>query len=425
MSQDTLQVPLEPGLCSEYSVAEGTPPAVTCCGAEELQEPLVFSSPGNGEDAAGWPGTGARAGERLLMFAVTPQGPGSGEWGQRPLLGRPLVKRKLDLESDHQYLPLEMETPKGKGKSSGRGLKSPCEKTRYDASLSLITKRFIHLLGQCADGVLDLNWAAQVLEVQKRRIYDITNVLEGIKLITKKSKNHIQWMGGKQPRAGEADTQDPVLLREIAELDDTERQLEELIKSCTLQLKLLTEDSEGQRFAYVTCQDLRSIENFSQEMVMVIKAPADTRLQVTNPNEALQISLQSTKGPVEVFLCPEEGSSACSPVKTTVSPVKVSPVKTSPYRVTVQELFTNTFQGPNLSTASNEPEALLLPSTSVTLSPLTAAAALHQDEDLPGAGPFGGAFVSLSPPLFQDYHFGLDESEGISELFDALPPLDF
>lgn len=30
--------------------------------------------------------------------------------------------------------------------------------------------------------------------MQKRRIYDITNVLEGIQLITKKSKNHIQWL---------------------------------------------------------------------------------------------------------------------------------------------------------------------------------------------------------------------------------------
>jgi len=29
--------------------------------------------------------------------------------------------------------------------------------------------------------------------VQKRRIYDITNVLEGIELIEKKSKNHIAW----------------------------------------------------------------------------------------------------------------------------------------------------------------------------------------------------------------------------------------
>lgn len=34
-----------------------------------------------------------------------------------------------------------------------------------------------------------------VLQVQKRRMYDITNVLEGIGLIEKTSKNHIRWKG--------------------------------------------------------------------------------------------------------------------------------------------------------------------------------------------------------------------------------------
>ena len=72
-------------------------------------------------------------------------------------------------------------------------VKSPLEKSRYDTSLGLLTKRFVGLLRGARDGVLDLNQAAEVLEVQKRRIYDITNVLEGIKLITKKSKNNIQW----------------------------------------------------------------------------------------------------------------------------------------------------------------------------------------------------------------------------------------
>lgn len=40
---------------------------------------------------------------------------------------------------------------------------------------------------------VDLNEAAVKLDVQKRRIYDITNVLEGIGLIEKTIKNKIRW----------------------------------------------------------------------------------------------------------------------------------------------------------------------------------------------------------------------------------------
>uniref|UniRef100_A0A8C0EB08 E2F/DP family winged-helix DNA-binding domain-containing protein n=1 Tax=Bubo bubo TaxID=30461 RepID=A0A8C0EB08_BUBBB len=76
----------------------------------------------------------------------------------------------------------------------GAASQSPGEKSRYETSLNLTTKRFLELLSQSPDGVVDLNWAAEVLKVQKRRIYDITNVLEGIQLITKKSKNNIQWL---------------------------------------------------------------------------------------------------------------------------------------------------------------------------------------------------------------------------------------
>tara|TARA_X000000368_G_scaffold409016_1_gene390388 strand:- start:2234 stop:2575 length:342 start_codon:yes stop_codon:yes gene_type:complete len=40
---------------------------------------------------------------------------------------------------------------------------------------------------------VNLNSAANSLGVQKRRIYDITNVLEGIGLIEKTSKNTVRW----------------------------------------------------------------------------------------------------------------------------------------------------------------------------------------------------------------------------------------
>ena len=41
--------------------------------------------------------------------------------------------------------------------------------------------------------MLDINQAAEQLGVQKRRIYDITNVLEGTGLVVKVSKNKVQW----------------------------------------------------------------------------------------------------------------------------------------------------------------------------------------------------------------------------------------
>lgn len=64
---------------------------------------------------------------------------------------------------------------------------------RYDNSLGLLTRRFVQLLRDSSDGTVDLNYAASQLEVQKRRIYDITNVLEGIGMIEKKGKNNVRW----------------------------------------------------------------------------------------------------------------------------------------------------------------------------------------------------------------------------------------
>ena len=64
---------------------------------------------------------------------------------------------------------------------------------RKENGLVTLTNRFIDLLKQAPQQTLDLNEAVLQLAVQKRRIYDITNVLEGIGLIKKGGKNHIRW----------------------------------------------------------------------------------------------------------------------------------------------------------------------------------------------------------------------------------------
>uniref|UniRef100_A0A8B9T217 E2F transcription factor 1 n=1 Tax=Anas platyrhynchos TaxID=8839 RepID=A0A8B9T217_ANAPL len=355
------------------------------------------------------PAGGCRPDADLLLFA-TPQPARPGAAPRRPALGRPPVKRKLNLESDHQYIAESLPAARGKPRNPGKGVKSPGEKSRYETSLNLTTKRFLELLSKSPDGVVDLNWAAEVLKVQKRRIYDITNVLEGIQLITKKSKNNIQWLGS-QAAAG-ASSQHRLLEKELRELQAAERQLDDLIQTCTVQLRLLTEDP-----SYVTCQDLRSIVDPSEQMVMVIKAPPETQLQVSDPTEAFQVSVKSTQGPIDVFLCPEDSSGVCSPVK-------------SPFKAPSEELSPGSSQ-PRASPLLHPAQDInmpLLPGEQASRQLASMDALLEQSKD-DFSGFLADEFIALSPPQPQDYHFGLEEGEGISELFDCdfgdFTPLDF
>lgn len=71
-------------------------------------------------------------------------------------------------------------------------------RTRNDNSLGELTRKFVNLIRFSKEGLsVDLNEAADKLRVQKRRIYDITNVLEGIGLIEKSIKNKICWRHGE------------------------------------------------------------------------------------------------------------------------------------------------------------------------------------------------------------------------------------
>uniref|UniRef100_A0A8C8EAA5 E2F transcription factor 2 n=1 Tax=Otus sunia TaxID=257818 RepID=A0A8C8EAA5_9STRI len=179
------------------------------------------------------------------------------------------------------------------------------QKTRYDTSLGLLTKKFIRLLNESPDGVVDLNRAAEVLEVQKRRIYDITNVLEGIQLIRKKSKNNIQWMGTVIFEDAAVTVKQQALRGELAELARTERTLDQLLQDCALSSFSYT--LSPSTLAYVTYQDLRAISDFQEQTVIAVKGPPETQLEVPDFSEDnFQLHLKSTNGPIEVYLCPEE-----------------------------------------------------------------------------------------------------------------------
>ncbi|NWZ82108.1 E2F6 factor, partial [Poecile atricapillus] len=184
------------------------------------------------------------------------------------------------------------------------------KRPRFDASLVLLTRRFMALLKKAPDGVLDLNEVATTLGVRKRRVYDITNVLDGIDLIKKRSKNLIQWIGNNLDQVVGKVPEQQNLRDELSDLSAMEEALDELIKNCAHQIFELTDDKENAKYpthAYVTYQDIRSIQAFQEQIVIAIKAPEDTKLEIPVPkDDHIEVHVKSTKGPINVYLCEVE-----------------------------------------------------------------------------------------------------------------------
>lgn len=186
---------------------------------------------------------------------------------------------------------------------------------RFDSSLGLLTKKFVNLIQEAKDGTLDLNRTAEVLEVQKRRIYDITNVLEGIGLIEKTSKNHIRWKGSDDMGPKELNHQLTKLKAEVESLYSEESRLDETIRKRQELIRCLEEDENNQKYLFLTEQDITSLPCFQNQTLIAIKAPQASYLEVPDPDDDIgfpqrqyKLTIRSSTGPIHLYLLSKYGS---------------------------------------------------------------------------------------------------------------------
>ncbi|KAJ0025188.1 hypothetical protein Pint_09387 [Pistacia integerrima] len=186
---------------------------------------------------------------------------------------------------------------------------NPANSCRYDSSLGLLTRKFINLIHEAKDGTLDLNRTAEVLEVQKRRIYDITNVLEGIGLIEKTSKNHIRWKGSDSLGPKELDDQVATLKAEVESLYAEECRIDDCIREKQELLRVLEENENHQKYLFLTEEDIASLPCFQNETLIAVKAPQASYIEVPDPDEDIgfpksqyKMIVRSTTGPIDLYL---------------------------------------------------------------------------------------------------------------------------
>ncbi|KAH7728294.1 transcription factor E2F3 [Aphelenchoides avenae] len=185
------------------------------------------------------------------------------------------------------------------------------ESGRQDSSLLRLTKKFMELPSSSTDpGVLNLNEAADALGVQKRRLYDITNVLEGIDMIEKMGKNSIRW---KNHCDVEYTSEQQRLKDEIKELETTEEKLDSLISDISKTLKWSQQDPTDMMYGYVMYSDLHEIDQFVDQTLIAVKAPIEETsssvIEVSDPRETgkFEMVIRNDNGEeLKAFLCPDK-----------------------------------------------------------------------------------------------------------------------
>ncbi|OCT84714.1 transcription factor E2F4-like [Xenopus laevis] len=312
----------------------------------------------------------------------------------------------------------------------------PVTPSRHEKSLGLLTSKFVSLLQEAEDGVLDLKAAADTLAVrQKRRIYDITNVLEGIGLIEKKSKNSIQWKG-VGPGCNTREIADKLidLKAELADLEQREQELDQQRVWVQQSIKNVTDDVHNNGLAYLTHEDI--CHCFRGDTLLAIRAPSGTCLEVpvpenTNGQKKFQIHLKSTTGPIEVLLVNKDTSSS-PPVVVPVPPpedlIQTPPaVPSTPQRPALTpQNDTATSQAPAIphspiSNAESQDcpadQTLSMENTtssrlaSIDTCPLQSSASLDNSTDLPDPS-------TSFQPIKSDLSDVLELPKDISDFFD-------
>ncbi|CAJ0575680.1 unnamed protein product, partial [Mesorhabditis spiculigera] len=185
----------------------------------------------------------------------------------------------------------------------GEGGDSP-KGSRAESSLLVLTNKFLELL--CNNEKVNLNDACDYLGVPKRRLYDITNVLDGVDMITKAGKNEISLTNPAMMRElmkGEEEVRDSMEKKKQMEqyrqeLINEANYLDDVVRSLTSTLKLTKENPVSKNYCYFTNQEIASF------------LPPGEVMFVVNGGKGDRLTHQLARYPPNTYYVTSEGGSA-------------------------------------------------------------------------------------------------------------------
>jgi E2F/DP family winged-helix DNA-binding domain/E2F transcription factor CC-MB domain len=224
-----------------------------------------------------------------------------------------------------------------KHSSSPHAASLPKSSEKETNSLHSLTKKFVDLLLQHPNERVEIGYAADLLQIPKRRLYDITNVLEGFGLIDKSERNSIIWKGfqnlrtialnrqghstsspisastpssssnaftnpsypisGSNSSRNKREKESPPATTDVSlnsnqsstlkSLDKELYDLDQVIGALKDEMSSIMADPIYSRYAYLTQDDIRSLPIFQRSTVLAVRAPPGATIEVADPDYIL------------------------------------------------------------------------------------------------------------------------------------------
>ena len=89
---------------------------------------------------------------------------------------------------------------------------------------------------------------------------------------------------------------------ELADLVTEESRLDILIAQARL---MYNEQHKDKKHAYISCKDIRSVRQFRDQTVLVIKAHADTQIHIPGAEHSHRMHIRSEQAEIGVHICAE------------------------------------------------------------------------------------------------------------------------
>lgn len=179
-------------------------------------------------------------------------------------------------------------------------------RSRQENSLGELTKNFIKFVKESGTATININDIVKKLKVKKRRIYDITNVLEGIGYIRKHAKNEISWINEdalynssfSNDSNDSFDRGEPTKVKQIQELQSLEKEnarIENRLNQIKNEFNLISNKQDFVDYGYVSFEDLKDLSTSEKIDLLAIKAPKGTFVDIISPKEAKQSYLKTLR----------------------------------------------------------------------------------------------------------------------------------